>query len=305
MWSALALMACGSGVIKPNISTLMGMTYDQQRPGQLQLRAAAFRWFYFSVNIGSLVSLLFFTQIRQIIIDRTGDQVLASSFSFLMPAVLMIMALTAFALGKKYYAKEVIHHEVKTPEERHQQWMVVKSLLGIFVLIVFFWIAYEQNDNLWVLFIKDNVDGNLNLGFKSFNMPPDGYQWINAGCVLMFIPILNWFFNKVDPTNTRIRPTAKILVGFFTTAATSGVMAFMATLEWSESFCLVDRTRLCRFDLGRSLGLRHRPGTLLCCCSGQHEELYLGVLPSHQRHRQFAQHRDYSGLQQFHHAARR
>src|SRR5262245_15714728 len=28
---ALSLLAMGSGVIKPNISTLMGMTYDQQR----------------------------------------------------------------------------------------------------------------------------------------------------------------------------------------------------------------------------------------------------------------------------------
>src|SRR3954451_10169519 len=31
---ALSLLAMGSGVIKPNISTLMGLTYDQYRPGQ-------------------------------------------------------------------------------------------------------------------------------------------------------------------------------------------------------------------------------------------------------------------------------
>ena len=36
---SLALLAMGAGVIKPNLSTLMGMTYDQQRPGQTQLRA--------------------------------------------------------------------------------------------------------------------------------------------------------------------------------------------------------------------------------------------------------------------------
>ncbi len=34
---ALLLLAGGSGVIKPNISTLMGLTYDQKRPGQEQL----------------------------------------------------------------------------------------------------------------------------------------------------------------------------------------------------------------------------------------------------------------------------
>ena len=39
MFFALALLAGGSGVIKPNISTLLGQTYDQKRPGQEQLRA--------------------------------------------------------------------------------------------------------------------------------------------------------------------------------------------------------------------------------------------------------------------------
>ena len=40
------MLACGSGVIKPNISTLMGQTYDEKRPGREQLRSAAFLWFY-------------------------------------------------------------------------------------------------------------------------------------------------------------------------------------------------------------------------------------------------------------------
>src|SRR2546430_1058691 len=46
---AMALLAGGSGVIKPNISTLMGQTYDQQRPGMERLRSAAFLWVYFSI----------------------------------------------------------------------------------------------------------------------------------------------------------------------------------------------------------------------------------------------------------------
>ena len=50
---ALALLAMGSGVIKPNISTLMGMTYDQKRPGQEKLRSDAFAMFYWAINIGA------------------------------------------------------------------------------------------------------------------------------------------------------------------------------------------------------------------------------------------------------------
>src|SRR5262245_26387250 len=62
---ALALLAGGSGVIKPNISTLMGQTYDQQRPGQAQLRSAAFQWFYLSINIGALISMFALPLLRE------------------------------------------------------------------------------------------------------------------------------------------------------------------------------------------------------------------------------------------------
>src|SRR5580700_3571681 len=53
LFLALVLLACGSGVIKPNISTLMGKTYDQKRPGQKALLTSAFLWFYFSINVGA------------------------------------------------------------------------------------------------------------------------------------------------------------------------------------------------------------------------------------------------------------
>src|SRR2546430_1944358 len=62
---ALLLLAVGSGVIKPNISTLMGETYDEKRPGNERLRSAAFMWFYFSINIGALLSQFGLPIVRQ------------------------------------------------------------------------------------------------------------------------------------------------------------------------------------------------------------------------------------------------
>src|SRR4051812_20882071 len=66
---ALALLAGGSGVIKPNISTLMGQTYDQLRPGQAALRTAAFNWFYLSVNVGALISMFCLPLVRDHVIE--------------------------------------------------------------------------------------------------------------------------------------------------------------------------------------------------------------------------------------------
>src|SRR5262245_36949452 len=56
LFIALVLLAMGAGVIKPNISTLMGLTYDQYRPGQELLRSQAFSMFYMAINIGAALS---------------------------------------------------------------------------------------------------------------------------------------------------------------------------------------------------------------------------------------------------------
>ena len=50
-------LAMGTGVTKPNISTLMGLTYDERRPGDAKLRGDAFYMFYFAINLGSVVSM--------------------------------------------------------------------------------------------------------------------------------------------------------------------------------------------------------------------------------------------------------
>jgi POT family proton-dependent oligopeptide transporter len=79
LFIALALLACGSGVIKPNISTLLGLTYDQQRPGQLQLRTSGFLWFYFAVNVGATISQFALPRIRDGVVESGGTHTWAKS----------------------------------------------------------------------------------------------------------------------------------------------------------------------------------------------------------------------------------
>ena len=103
VFGTLVILAMGSGVIKPNISTLMGLTYDQQRPGQDQLRTSAFSWFYMAINIGAFLSQITMPWLRK----NHGYQT-----AFLFPAVLMSIALIIFALGKRFYAKEKIERKI-------------------------------------------------------------------------------------------------------------------------------------------------------------------------------------------------
>lgn len=220
--ASLALLACGSGVIKPNISALLGLTYDQQRPGLTQLRALAFLWFYFSVNVGALISQLFLPMVR----DEYGYRV-----AFLIPAVLMALALVVFAAGKKYYAVETVGPPPPmTPEQRAEQRKVLVRLFGVFALMVFFWVAYEHNDTLWVFFARDHMDRFLPGWLPSWlgagrELAPDQFQFVNAGMVLVLVPFSQWFWPKVDPTGTRFPHTTKIFLGFLFTASAPATMA--------------------------------------------------------------------------------
>src|SRR5207245_9597325 len=65
LFLSLLLLAGGSGVIKPNISSLLGQTYDQKRPGKERLRTSAFLWFYLAINVGALISQLALPEIRE------------------------------------------------------------------------------------------------------------------------------------------------------------------------------------------------------------------------------------------------
>jgi dipeptide/tripeptide permease len=219
---SLALLAAGSGVIKPNISALLGLTYDQKRPGNLTLRANAFLWFYFSINVGSLLSMLALPFVR----EKYGYQV-----AFAIPAILMILALGAFALGKPFYAVDTPGPApVLPPEERKQQRKVIISLLGVFALIVLFWIPYEHNDSLWVLFAKEHMDMSTpwlaSLGGPA-NLPPDSLQWVNALMVLVLIIFFQWFWPRFDP-KSQISPISKMFVGFLFTASAPGIMTLCA-----------------------------------------------------------------------------
>lgn len=216
MFIALGLLACGSGVIKPNISTLMGQTYDQKRPGKEQLRTAAFNLFYLAINVGAVISQFSLPQIR----DHYGYRM-----AFQFPAWLMVAALIAFALGKPYYGTDTRSHQELTPEERAQQWRVLGRLFGIFALIVLFWVPYEQNDNLWVFFSRDYVDRTIQFGSWSYTFSPDQIQFLNPLFVIILIPTFILLFRKLDPHTRFFTPMTKILLGFLFTAAAAGTMS--------------------------------------------------------------------------------
>ncbi len=215
---ALTLLAMGSGVIKPNISTLMGLTYDQQRPGMTKLRSDAFAIFYFSINIGAALSQFAMPPIR----SNYGYAI-----AFLFPAVLMAVSFIIFAAGKRYYAKETIGAATRrTPEERAIQRQVLGRIFGLFLLVMFFWAIFDQSSSTWVFF----TEACMNRHILGTEMDADQLQFLNPVLILILLPPVTLFVKWLQARGLRVRPTDKMIVGFLLTAGCMAIMALAAYL---------------------------------------------------------------------------
>jgi dipeptide/tripeptide permease len=266
LFVSLALLAMGSGVIKPNISTLMGLTYDQYRPGQTQLRSDAFSFFYMAINIGAFLSSSAVPRLR----DLYGYHI-----AFLFPAVLMAAALTLFALGKRFYAREVITRVHKTPEERRQQWAVLGRLFGVFLVITFFWMIFDQSSATWIRFARDDFD--LSLGFHvpllGDRLAPDQLQALNPLFIVTLLPFISvGLWRLLAHFGLEMRPTDKMLVGFLLTAASMAVMAVAGVLAsqghkvsiWWQvgTYFLITAAELCISPVGLELAFTAAPQSM-------------------------------------------
>jgi solute carrier family 15 (oligopeptide transporter), member 1 len=241
VFGALVLLAMGSGVIKPNISTLMGLTYDQQRPGQDQLRTSAFSWFYMSINIGAALSQFGMPWLR----TEFGYQI-----AFLFPAVLMAVALVIFAAGKKHYAREAIVRKVVGPApaptttltgipvryesvtaeelaaERALKTTVLTRIGLLFLTVMFFWAIFDQSASTWIFFADTYMDCTL------FGVPAsaDSIQAFNPVFIVALVPVSVWLFKTLAQKGYEVKATQKMAVGFVLTGLSMVIMAVAGAL---------------------------------------------------------------------------
>ncbi|HVX60468.1 MAG TPA: oligopeptide:H+ symporter, partial [Pirellulales bacterium] len=218
---ALILLAMGSGVIKPNISTLMGLTYDQQRPGQEKLRSDAFAMFYWAINLGAAVSSFAMPVIR----SRMNYAI-----AFLFPAALMAVSFAIFAAGKRFYAVETLNKEKKTEEERQEERSVLWRISGLFAVVTFFWSIFDQAASTWILFARDYLDLNA-FGYK---LEPDMIQGANPILILVLLPPISVLWRVLANAGWNLRATDKMMIGFVLTTVTMGLMSAAGFLTSSE-----------------------------------------------------------------------
>ncbi|PNX94099.1 peptide transporter PTR1-like protein [Trifolium pratense] len=96
-FTALYLIALGTGGIKPCVSSYGADQFDDNDENEKEHKSSFFNWFYFSINIGALIasSLLVWVQ------DNVGW-----GWGFGIPAVAMAIAVGSFFSGTKLYRNQ-------------------------------------------------------------------------------------------------------------------------------------------------------------------------------------------------------
>lgn len=118
-WSGLICIAIGTGLIKPNLATIVGGLYDEDDPR----RDAGFQYFYMSVNVGSLVAPLIVGFLR----GHFGYHV-----GFLAAAVGMALALVSFFYGRHKLGE--FAYRIPNPLQKGEGARLALGGLGIVVV---------------------------------------------------------------------------------------------------------------------------------------------------------------------------
>lgn len=181
MWAfytGLGLIIAGVGMLKPNISTMVGGLY---KPGDIR-RDKGFTIFYIGINVGAFLSSL--------IVGYVGE-VYGWHYGFGLAAIGMLLGLIQYVVGQKHL-KYVGNNTNKSidPEEKaamkrplskiEKDRMIV--LFISFILVIVFWGAFEQAGGLMNIYASEKTNRML----MGWEVPASWFQSLNA----LFIIIL-------------------------------------------------------------------------------------------------------------------
>ena len=217
LFVGLGLIALGAGGIKPCVASNVG---DQFGTANQHLVSRAFGWFYFSVNVGSMVSI----PLTPVLLDKFGPRI-----AFGVPAVLMLLATVIFWSGRRKFVHVPPKGRAFLRETFNRATLAAFGRLAIlFIFVAVFWALWDQSGGEWVLQAQ-KMDRHMNLFGWKFELLSSQIQAVNAVMILALIPTFQYLLYPAMNAVWRLTPLRKIGLGIFTVG-----VAFLIT-AWIEA----------------------------------------------------------------------
>ena len=141
-WLGIALVAFGTGLLKPNVSTMVGHLYGERDPR----KDSAFTLFYIAINIGALFAPFVVAFLR----DHWGYHA-----GFAAAAVGMLFALVAYVVGRGTLAP--MSNDVPNPLRPRDSARTPLLALGLVAFVVAVLVLTRLARGAWVDAVIDTV----------------------------------------------------------------------------------------------------------------------------------------------------
>ncbi|MCF8262450.1 MAG: peptide MFS transporter [Melioribacteraceae bacterium] len=202
-YSGLMLIIFGVGLLKPNISTMVGGLYKEGDPR----RDSGFTIFYIGINIGAAVAPL--------IVGYVGE-VYGWHIGFSLAGFGMIFGQLVYLWGQKHLT-EVGNY---TPSPKIEGTKNNKPLTSIekdriivllisFLIVIIFWGAYEQAGGLMNLYTKEKINRMI----FGWEIPASTFQSVPAIFVILFGTAVAAFWEKRNRKGKESSSIFKMAIG--------------------------------------------------------------------------------------------
>lgn len=245
----MALIAIGTGLLKPNISAMVGGLYKRDDPR----RDSGFSIFYMGINVGALLAPLAIGYLakgesfKRFLTSLGMDPAMSWHWGFGAAGVGMILGLVVYLWNRDKLAK--VGDKVKTrskadavataetdetiqPALTKQDWKRIGAIFIFFVFTILFWGAYEQKGASLNLF----ADRLVRTEIFGLRFPAPYLQSLTPLFVIMLTPVFSilWVRLKERQPSSPVKFTLGML--FIGLAYLLIVPAAMLTASGQVSF---------------------------------------------------------------------
>lgn len=238
----LALIAIGTGLLKPNISVMVGHLY----PEDDKRRDSGFSIFYMGINVGALlagfvVGYLGKGESFKTFLSSMGwDPNKSWHWGFGAAAVGMLLGLIVYVwkrrllvhVGDKVQSPGKTKTEVQAPALTSGDWKRIAAIFIFFVFTILFWAAYEQKGASLNLF----ADRLTRTEFFGFGFPAPYLQSLTPLFVIILTPLFATLWIRLkdrQPSSPAKFTLGLLLIGL---AYALFVPAVMLTAQGKVSF---------------------------------------------------------------------
>jgi proton-dependent oligopeptide transporter, POT family len=213
-YTGLALIVIGTGLLKPNVSTLVGSLYA---PGDAR-RDAGFSIFYMGINLGAFIGPLIAGYLAQRVDWHIG---------FASAGFGMALGLTQYIVGRKHLRTAIdriatqpraeaapgtaapTRNEPRLLSFTPTEWKRIGAIVIFFAAATLFWGAYEQAGSTLNLF----ADRYTRTEIFGFAFPSSWFQSVQPIFVILLAPVFAWLWVRLGRREPSV--AGKFALGLF------------------------------------------------------------------------------------------